>query len=95
MNCYQDQEQGAEEIPTSRPDPEKMKAHVERFKAFKAARSQSAVDKAIDGLVRAAHDENDNVFARVIEAAEAGATHGEIIACLREELGFGHPLVVA
>jgi len=26
----------------------------------------------------------------VVEAAEAGCTHGEICATLRRELGFGH-----
>ena len=30
----------------------------------------------------------------VLEAAEAGITHGEIVGCLRKELGFGHPLVI-
>ncbi|MEM1110966.1 MAG: acyl-CoA mutase large subunit family protein [Pseudomonadota bacterium] len=95
VNCYQDDDESALEVPTSRPDPEAIKAHVENFKAFKAARSQKAVNAAIEGLVRAAHDEGENVFARVIEAAEVGASHGEIIACLREELGFGQPLIVA
>ena len=95
MNCY---EQGSDEEPaiaTSRPDPEKMKAHVESFKAFKRDRSQSSVDGAMDKLKRAANSNDANVFEKVIDAAEAGATHGEIIACLREELGFGHPLIVA
>ncbi len=32
----------------------------------------------------------DNVFGRVVEAAEAGCTHGEICGTLRRELGFGH-----
>ena len=34
-------------------------------------------------------------IARVVEAAEAGVTHGEIVGCLRKELGFGRPLIVA
>ena len=95
VNCY---EQGGDEEPaiaTSRPHPEKMKVHVKSFKAFKRDRSQSTVDAAIDRLKHAANSREENVFAKVIDAAEAGATHGEIIACLREELGFGHPLIVA
>ena len=95
VNCYQfDEVEGARK-PTERPDPERMKAHVERFKAFKESRSRSAVDSALAGLARAAHDDDDNVFARVVEAAGAGVTHGEIVGCLRKELGFGRPLIVA
>jgi hypothetical protein len=30
----------------------------------------------------------------VVESARLGATHGEIVACLRNVLGFGHPLIV-
>jgi methylmalonyl-CoA mutase N-terminal domain/subunit len=30
------------------------------------------------------------VFGKVVEAAEAGCTHGEICGRLRKELGFGH-----
>jgi hypothetical protein len=30
-----------------------------------------------------------------VDAAVAEASHGEICACLRRELGFGQPLVVA
>ncbi len=72
-----------------------MKAHIERFKAFKESRSRSAVDSALAALARAAHDKEDNIFARVVEAAGVGVTHGEIVACLRKELGFGRPLIVA
>lgn len=95
VNCYQlDEDDGSREL-TERPDPERMTAHVARFKAFKESRSRSAVDRALAALARASHDEKDNIFGRVIEAADAGVTHGEIVACLRKELGFGHPLIVA
>jgi methylmalonyl-CoA mutase, N-terminal domain len=67
-----------------------MRAHLEEFKAFKAARSATAVGKALDELACAANDQKLNVFGAVIEAAEAGCTHGEICARLRRELGFGH-----
>jgi methylmalonyl-CoA mutase N-terminal domain/subunit len=94
-NCYQDAEDATLEVPTSRPDPEKMQQHVEDFKLFKENRSQKAVDKALDKLARAAGSDSENVFAAVVDAAEIGVTHGEIIACLRKELGFGHPLIIA
>ena len=95
VNCYALDEAETAVKPTERPDPDRMKAHVERFKAFKASRSPSEVEKALAALARAAHDEKDNVFARVVDAAERGVTHGEIVGLLRKELGFGRPLIVA
>jgi methylmalonyl-CoA mutase N-terminal domain/subunit len=71
-----------------------MQAHIAAFHAYKAQRSQGAVQAAQDALAAAANDTKQNVFARVVEAAEAGCTHGEICATLRRELGFGQPLVV-
>ena len=71
-----------------------MNEHVARFKAFKEQRSQTDVRRALDTLKRAANSERENVYERIVEAAEVGVTHGEIVRLLREELGFGHPLVV-
>ncbi len=51
------------------------------------------VRAALDRLARSVADEGDNVFEKVVDAAIAGATHGEIVAKLREEMGFGEPLV--
>ncbi len=96
VNCYRrDEDDDVSGKPTERPDLARMKVHVARFKAFKASRSRAAVERALAALARATQDENDNLFARVVEAAEAGVTHGEIVACLRKELGFGRPLIVA
>ena len=81
------------EPPTERPDLARMAEHVARFKAYKEERSPSDVRRALDALARAANSERENVFERIVEAAEAGITHGEIVGCLRKELGFGHPLV--
>ena len=90
VNAYQvDEDRGARPANT-RPDPAAMRAHLEDFRAFKAARSAADVQRALDALARAAQDGGDNVFGRVVEAAGAGCTHGEICATLRRELGFGH-----
>jgi methylmalonyl-CoA mutase N-terminal domain/subunit len=67
-----------------------MRAHIESFRAWKAARSQAAVARALDALGAAAQDGKANVFEQVVAAAEAGCTHGEICGRLRRELGFGH-----
>ena len=94
VNCYRVDEDPTVP-PADRPDLAAMERHVERFKAFKRERSQVAVTRALDDLARAANSEGENTFGKVIDAAEAGVTHGEIVACLRRELGFGHPLVIA
>ncbi|MBM09846.1 MAG: methylmalonyl-CoA mutase [Magnetovibrio sp.] len=95
VNCYQDDDNGVEQPEPYRPDRSKMEAHVKAFKDFKSKRSQATVDKAIAGLRKAANDENINAFERVVDAATVGVTHGEIISTLREELGFGSPLIAA
>jgi methylmalonyl-CoA mutase, N-terminal domain len=90
VNAYQVEEDSSARPINARPDRAVMQAHIDSFKAFKAKRSQSAVQGALDALARSAHDTSDNVFGRVIEAAEAGCTHGEICSTLRAEMGFGH-----
>jgi methylmalonyl-CoA mutase, N-terminal domain len=90
VNAYQVEEDSSARPINPRPDRAAMQAHVDAFKAFKAQRSQAAVRGGLDALVRAANDPRENVFARVVEAAEAGCTHGEICATLRREMGFGH-----
>lgn len=93
VNCYEFDDDMAEPEPY-RPDRAAMERHVAEFKAFKADRDQTAVRKALAALARAAAG-SENAYLRVVDAAGAGVTHGEIVACLRRELGFGHPLMVA
>jgi methylmalonyl-CoA mutase N-terminal domain/subunit len=95
VNAYQSDVEAPVPPGLERPDPKLIDAGLARFAQFKAERSQDAVRRALDALARSAHDARDNVYARVVEAAEAGVTHGEICGCLRRELGFGQPLVVA
>jgi methylmalonyl-CoA mutase N-terminal domain/subunit len=90
VNAYRAAEDKSARQPLARPDAAAMRAHLEDFKAFKAARSEQAVAHALDGLARSAQDPKINVFGQVVEAAEAGCTHGEICTVLRRELGFGH-----
>lgn len=95
VNAYKVAEDARHRPVLQRPDTAEIHGQIARLKAFKRDRSGRAVATALDGLARAAEDERLNVFAAVVEAADAGATHGEICAKLRREVGFGEPLVVA
>jgi methylmalonyl-CoA mutase N-terminal domain/subunit len=90
VNRYQVEEEPGDRRPLERPHPGVMRAHIDSFKAWKAARSQAAVARALGALGAAAQAPRANVFERVVAAAEAGCTHGEICGTLRRELGFGH-----
>jgi methylmalonyl-CoA mutase, N-terminal domain len=94
VNCYQADNAATQNRPTERPDSARMNEHVARFKAHKAARNQTDITRALDALKRAANSAHENVYERIVEAADVGVTHGEIVSLLRRELGFGHPLVV-
>jgi len=87
-----------DEVPTSaldRPSADLMQQQLNNLKRFKAERSQADVNKALDGLSRAAASEEINIFGKIVEAVEVGATNGEVCARLRDDLGFGHPLIAA
>jgi methylmalonyl-CoA mutase N-terminal domain/subunit len=91
VNAYAVEEDRSARPVNARPDRAAMQAHVDGFREFKrSGRSQAEVQRALDTLARAAADPKDNLFGRVVEAAEVGVTHGEICARLRQELGFGH-----
>jgi methylmalonyl-CoA mutase N-terminal domain/subunit len=94
VNRYRVEEEADARRALARPDPARMRAHLESFRAWKSGRSHETVGKALDGLAAAAHDPKANVFAAVVAAAEAGCTHGEICGRLRRELGFGHVLAI-
>ena len=76
------------------PPRKKIEAQLKRLARFKAGRDRAAVRRALDTLARAAESADDNVFEKVVEAACAGVTHGEICGELRKVYGFGAPLIV-
>jgi len=93
VNAYTVQENPQEYRSLEYPERARIEAQLARLREYKAARSGDAVRKGLDALARAAQD-GGNVMAGVVDAAEAGATHGEICAALRRELGFGQPLAL-
>ena len=93
VNAYQIDEDPQEYRSQPYPDPAAIDAQCARLKAFKQNRSQADAANALDDLARSAQG-TSNVMASIVTAAEAGATHGEICAVLRRELGFGQPLAI-
>ena len=89
VNAYRVDETANDRPPVQGVDDDAVRGHLAAFAAWKAARSQAAVTKALDDLARAANAPRANVFEHVVVAAEAACTHGEICATLRRELGFG------
>ena len=95
VNCYtvDDSEVGDPPPAIERPDRQHMHQHVEALRAFKRSRDQQKVTVALDDIARATNSKKENVFSKVISATAAGVTHGEVVSCLRRELGFGQPLI--
>ena len=79
--------------PLPRLSTEATERHLARLAAYKVQRSQTAVDQALDAIAAAANDPRQNLFEAMVEAAAAGATHGELCARARRELGDGVPAV--
>ena len=95
VNCYNDNDGALPEPPPYRPDRDEMAAHVESLRAFKTERSADRVRRSLEELRQAARKEDENVYAVVVDAVKNGVSHGEVVACLAEELGAGQPLIVA
>jgi len=93
VNAYQTEEDPDAYSVLEYPQRERIAAQLARLAEYKAQRLNAPVASALDALARAAQG-SANVMASVVAAAEAGATHGEICACLRRELGFGQPLAI-
>ena len=94
VNAYKVDEDPADYPALAYPDAARMQAHLAGLKAYKAQRSATDVARALAGLAAAARSTDQNIFAQVVTAAEACATHGEICDTLRRELGFGQPLTL-
>jgi len=94
VNKYQVFEERAGRRTVDRPDPDAIAAQYSRLRKYKLRRSQLAVSSALDQLARAVDRKDANLYEAVIEAIRAGATHGETVGRLRQELGFGQPLLM-
>ena len=91
VNKYQVPDERYAMPSTQRPDPARINAQYERLHRYKTGRNQTSVSAALDHLARAADNKQINLYEALVKAAEAGATHGEMVKTLRTELGFGQP----
>ncbi len=94
VNDYTTQGDENEYAPVpERPDPEKIDAYLSRLAAFRLNRDQRRVDEALTALARAFENETENTYGLIVDATEAGATHGEICQTVRDAVGSGEPLI--
>src|SRR5438105_5079505 len=77
---------GAEPFETMKIDPRLEAQQVDRVRAFRAARSQDAAQRALSELKRAAQG-TQNVVPHIVASVKARATLGEIANALREIFG--------
>jgi methylmalonyl-CoA mutase N-terminal domain/subunit len=70
-----------------RPDPADRAVAIERCRALKRDRDQQAADRAVAELRAAAADDQGEIMPRLVQAAKADVTLGEMCAALTAELG--------
>jgi methylmalonyl-CoA mutase N-terminal domain/subunit len=77
-------------LETMKIDPRLEEQQIERVRAFRAARSQDATQRALSELKKSAQG-TQNVVPHIVAAVKARATLGEIANALREVFGeHGH-----
>ena len=76
----------ASAIPTFRLDPELERAQIDRLRAVRASRDASTVERSL-AAVEAAASGSENLMPRILAAADAYATVGEIADRLRRVFG--------
>ena len=86
---FQRDEQDAE-VPLHHIDAERVRAQIERTRAYKAAQDKDAVERALQG-VRSAAEGDTNMLVVMREALLAGATLGQICNVLRDVWGEYRP----
>ena len=85
VNCYQEKEEAKMELLRIPADLEK--AAVERVRAYRARRNEGATRDALRSLADAAKTTDQNLMERILVAAKAGGTLGEISDAMRGVYG--------
>jgi methylmalonyl-CoA mutase N-terminal domain/subunit len=89
VNRFAEETVDATNIPLQRIDPAIETEQCARLRRYREQRNQTAVQKTLED-VRAAAVSTENLMPRFLEAADAGATLGEICDVLRSVFGTHH-----
>ena len=93
VNKYQSEGNGSVAKPLERPTEAQIDAQLRLLKNYKDQRSKSQFQTAISDLQAAAQDTKANLYEAIVNAVSRGATHGEVVRHIREELGNGLPQI--
>ncbi len=94
VNKYQLESDSSVAEPLQRPSDQVIEQQLKKLAQYKADRSQSEFKAALAQLQQSAQDPNKNIFGAIVDAVSGGVTHGEVVRCVREELGFGQPQTI-
>ncbi len=94
VNKYCSGHESVSASPLERPSAEVIDAQLRCLAQYKANRSEATCKAAIGRIQRAAQSPHENVYAAIVEGICDGLTHGEAIALVRQELGFGQPQTI-
>ena len=86
VNKYIDPPETAS-IETHKVDPTSERRQIDRIKRVRATRNASVVKQLLDQLCQEARDPTQNLMPTTIKLVQARATLGEIVRCLKTELG--------
>lgn len=94
VNAYQQAGEDTTQIPKpERLSGERVADYLSKLERYKAARNSADVEAALNSFRKSFAVEGENTFERVVQAIEAGATHGEICQAARDAVGTGQPNV--
>jgi methylmalonyl-CoA mutase N-terminal domain/subunit len=86
VNRYADNNRERGAVPLFQLDPEVERRQIDRVRAVRAGRSESAARSALDAIAEAARGA-ENLVPRIVAAVEAKATVGEIADAMRAVFG--------
>jgi methylmalonyl-CoA mutase N-terminal domain/subunit len=94
VNAYESE--STEKLRVFRVNPSERQTAIRRCRELKRSRNQAGVDRAVGELSSAAADDEADIMPRLISAAEADVTVGEMCGALSEVFGsWSEPAVLA